>query len=73
MTRIAFAMLAVTTDRMPCAVAIVSMPSFSASRPMAAFARSWRTAMRPPSRCVGLSVWSTTLASVTVGSSLPLP
>ena len=40
----------------------------AASRAIAALARSWRIGMRPPSRCVGFSVCSTTLASVTVGS-----
>ena len=34
---------------------------------------SRRIVMRPPSRCSGFSVCSTTLASVTVGSRLPLP
>ena len=66
------AMFAVTTLMMPCAVAITSSPSFSASRPIASRARSCRTGMRPASRCVGFSVCSTTFASVVEGSVLPL-
>ena len=71
-TRIARAMLAVTTEMMPCAVChrAEAEPARPAARSPAAPGRC-RIAMRPPSRCVGFSVCSTTLASVTVGSALP--
>ena len=46
MTRMARAMLAVTTEMIPWADSIGERPSLSASRPIASFARSPRTAMR---------------------------
>ena len=57
-------MLAITIEMMPCAVAITSMPSCSAIFPIAALASPWLVSMRPPSRCWGFNVWSTTLASL---------
>ena len=67
------AMLAVTTDRMPCAVCGTPRPSRPARSAMALLGEIAADLHAAAQQVLaGSSVCSTTLASVTAGSGLPL-